>query len=60
MTEAVKGKGRKPGRPKQGTTKAQITLRLDPDIIDYFRATGSGWQSRINQCLRDYMDGTSV
>jgi uncharacterized protein (DUF4415 family) len=43
------------GRPK-GTTmpdaKQQITLRLDRDVIDRFRATGPGWQSRINEVLR--------
>jgi uncharacterized protein (DUF4415 family) len=43
------------GRPK-GTTmpdaKQQITLRLDRDIIERFRATGPGWQSRINEALR--------
>jgi uncharacterized protein (DUF4415 family) len=43
------------GRPK-GTTmpdaKQQITLRLDRDVIERFRATGPGWQSRINDALR--------
>jgi uncharacterized protein (DUF4415 family) len=27
-------------------------LRIDPDIVDYFRATGQGWQTRINDTLR--------
>jgi len=40
------------GRPKSETAKQQITLRLDKDIIDRFRATGEGWQSRINAALR--------
>ena len=43
------------GRPK-GTSKSdakqQITLRLDQDVIAKFRATGPGWQSRINEALR--------
>ncbi len=43
------------GRPK-GTTKPdakrQITLRLDSAVIEKFRATGPGWQSRINEILR--------
>jgi uncharacterized protein (DUF4415 family) len=30
----------------------QVTLRLDADLIDRFRATGKGWQSRINEALR--------
>jgi BrnA antitoxin of type II toxin-antitoxin system len=30
----------------------QVTLRVDADLIDRFRATGKGWQSRINEALR--------
>jgi uncharacterized protein (DUF4415 family) len=32
--------------------KAQVTLRLDRDVIDGLRATGAEWQSRINEALR--------
>ena len=32
--------------------KKQVTLRLDADLIERFRATGKGWQSRINEALR--------
>ena len=40
------------GRPPEGTgTKVQVTLRLDPAIIAHFKATGDGWQSRINDTL---------
>jgi len=40
------------GRPKSGTPKRQITLRLDGDVIDFFKAGGEGWQSRMNSMLR--------
>ena len=41
------------GRPPLGDApKKQVTLRLDADLIDRFRATGKGWQSRINEPLR--------
>jgi uncharacterized protein (DUF4415 family) len=41
------------GRPPIGDApKKQVTLRLDADLIDRFRATGKGWQSRINEALR--------
>jgi uncharacterized protein (DUF4415 family) len=40
------------GRPKIDAPKKQITLRLDADIIDRFRASGPGWQARINEALR--------
>ena len=33
-------------------TKQQVTLRLDQDVLARFRATGPGWQSRINAALR--------
>ena len=33
-------------------TKKQISLRLDPDVIEHFRARGKGWQARINASLR--------
>jgi uncharacterized protein (DUF4415 family) len=39
------------GRQKQ-PTKRQISLRLDPDVIEHFRARGKGWQARINATLR--------
>jgi uncharacterized protein (DUF4415 family) len=29
-----------------------VSLRLDPDVLEHFRATGPGWQSRINAALR--------
>jgi uncharacterized protein (DUF4415 family) len=36
--------------------KQQITLRLDADVIEFFRATGRRYQSRINAALRDYVN----
>ncbi len=40
------------GRPPSANPKQQVTLRLDPDVLEKFRATGKGWQSRINAELR--------
>jgi uncharacterized protein (DUF4415 family) len=42
-------RGRPPSRER---TKRQVTLRLDPDVLDRFRAGGPGWQGRINEALR--------
>jgi uncharacterized protein (DUF4415 family) len=36
--------------------KKQITIRLDPDIVDFFKRSGQGYQSRINNVLRRYME----
>lgn len=41
----------RPGRPK-GSAKQPVSLRLDKDVIERFRADGPGWQSRINEALR--------
>lgn len=38
------------GRPASG--KDRVTIRLDPDVIAKFKATGDGWQSRMNEALR--------
>lgn len=46
---------RKRGRPVgsvKTASKVPTTLRLDPDVLDAFKASGSGWQPRMNQVLR--------
>lgn len=43
----------KRGRPKAEAPKVSTTIRLDPDVLEAFRAEGPGWQSRINAALRD-------
>ncbi len=40
------------GRPPVAHPRKQVSLRLDPAIIDKFKAGGKGWQSRINEALR--------
>ena len=42
----------KPGRPKLKNPKQQVILRLDQAVVERFRATGAGWQTRINDALR--------
>ncbi len=36
--------------------KKAISIRLDPDIVDFFQATGKGYQTRINAVLRHFVD----
>lgn len=36
--------------------KRQITIRLDPDVVDFFKTKGRGYQSSINAALRRYME----
>ncbi len=43
------------GRPKLEKIKRQVTLRLDPEVIDGLRATGPGWQTRANAALAAWL-----
>ena len=38
--------------PSKSPTKKQVTLRISPEVIEYFKSTGAGWQSRIDETLR--------
>ena len=40
-------------------TKQQITLRLDPEVIRFFKRTGKGYQSRMGAVLRSYVEAKS-
>ena len=42
----------KRGRPESDNPKVSTTLRLDAEVLEYFRRRGSGWQTRINAVLR--------
>ncbi len=35
-------------------TKIPINIRLDRDVIDFFRHSGRGWQTKVNEILREY------
>ncbi len=52
VLEKASGTLSKRGRPKLEAPKRQVTLRLDQAVIDHFRSSGPGWQSRINDVLR--------
>jgi uncharacterized protein (DUF4415 family) len=40
------------GRPPKENPKAQVTLRLDAEVLEHFKAGGPGWQTRINAALK--------
>ena len=50
LARLVRGRGDR--GPQKAPTKQQVTLRLDRDVVERFRATGEGWQRRINEALR--------
>ncbi|WPO97960.1 BrnA antitoxin family protein [Pseudomonas sp. HR96] len=43
------------GRPKADVVRERITIRLEPDVLAQFRATGPGWQTRMNAALADWL-----
>lgn len=52
VPEVVAAWGRKRGRPRMPDAKRAVSLRLDPDVLSHFQATGPGWQTRINDALK--------
>jgi uncharacterized protein (DUF4415 family) len=54
VAEIVRGIARK-GLPPE-PRKAAISLRLDADVLAWFRAQGAGYQTRVNAVLRAYME----
>ena len=44
---------------KQPSTKESISLRVDADVLGWFRARGRGWQTRINAVLKAYKEAAS-
>ncbi len=43
------------GRPKLAVTRQLVSIRYSQEVLAYFRATGEGWQSRMDGVLRDYV-----
>lgn len=43
------------GRPPAETTKEKISIRLSREVIDQFKASGDGWQSRIDSALKEWL-----
>ncbi len=43
------------GRPKSLVTKQAVSIRLDPEVVAFFKAGGPGWQTRLDAVLRDYV-----
>ncbi len=44
------------GQPKSTAAKIHVNIRLDADVLESFKATGPGWQTRINKVLRDWVE----
>ena len=44
---------RRAGRPRLDKPKALMTMRVDADVLEQLKASGDGWQTRVNALLRD-------
>jgi uncharacterized protein (DUF4415 family) len=50
--KAIAEHRRSRGRPALERPKQVVSIRLDPDVVEKFKASGKGWQSRINEILK--------
>ncbi len=41
--------------PQKEPTKERITIRLSPEVLQHFRASGAGWQTRVDGALQDWL-----
>jgi uncharacterized protein (DUF4415 family) len=47
------------GRPKSANPKQLVSVRYSPEVLAFFKATGEGWQSRMDGVLRQYVSRRS-
>jgi len=47
--------GMRPRGPQKSPTKVSTTIRLSNDVVQAFRATGDGWQTRVDAALKDWL-----
>ena len=48
------------GRPKLANKKQLISIRYSPEVIAFFKASGVGWQARMDSVLKDYVEAHST
>ena len=55
LSEADFKKLHRLGRPRLDNPKVQLTIRYDQDVVDAFKSAGPGWQTRMNDALREWL-----
>lgn len=53
LVEVIKKRRQGERGPQRAPIKAKVTLRLDRGVLEHFKATGKGWQTRINEALKN-------
>jgi uncharacterized protein (DUF4415 family) len=51
--QAARGRGQR--GPQHSPTKQLVSVRYSPDVLAYFKATGAGWQTRMNEALQEWV-----
>lgn len=59
MQAGVEAYRKRRGRPAGSGNKEQVALRIDRDVLTAFRSAGPGWQTRMNDALRDWLKAHS-
>ena len=54
--EAAQPVKRRPGRPASEVKRPMVSFRLDPDLLAHLRASGKGWQTKLNAALRTLVE----
>ena len=60
MLSGIASARKRRGRPAGSGTKEQVAIRLDHDVLAAFRTGGPGWQTRMNEALKDWLRTNSV
>ena len=47
-------------RPQKTATKERITIRLSSEVVQRFRDTGDGWQTRVDSALKDWLKSNKL
>ncbi|MDP2811782.1 MAG: BrnA antitoxin family protein [Rhodocyclaceae bacterium] len=53
--EQIQARRGRPAGSTKAAPKVQTAIRFDPDVLDGLRATGRGWQTRVNEAMRDWL-----
>jgi uncharacterized protein (DUF4415 family) len=48
------------GRPKLANNKTLVSIRYSPEVINYFKVSGAGWQARMDAVLKEYVEAHST
>lgn len=55
MQAGIDAERKRRGRPAGKGNKEQVSVRYSPDVLAAFRATGRGWQTRMDEALKDWL-----